>query len=73
MELETSQWVKLVQILSAKEVWSTLYSPSREAAKKRAAIWREAAKNGLSTTQIANAFNVTSRAVRKALKTKNSG
>jgi DNA-binding phage protein len=33
----------------------------------------EAKKAGMSTTQIANAFNVTSRAVRKALSAKNKG
>jgi DNA invertase Pin-like site-specific DNA recombinase len=73
MEPETKQWIALIQILSNKKIRSTLYSRQREEVKKRALIWREAAKSGLSTTQIANAFNVTRQAVSKALNATNKG
>jgi DNA invertase Pin-like site-specific DNA recombinase len=73
MELETKQWIALVQILSRPKVVSALYGRHRSDSKKRTEIWRAAREAGMSPTQIARAFNVSRQAVSKVLNAKNKG
>jgi predicted XRE-type DNA-binding protein len=65
---EIQLWIKLTTFLARPGVASTLYSRQYSMAEKRAKIWREAHKRGLTQDQIARAFNVSQQAVSKAIK-----
>ena len=75
-EPEIKQWVAITELLSREPIRSMLYARTRtaanarthEAAEKRAEIWRELVKQGVSQTKIARAFGVTQQAVSKAIR-----